>query len=106
MMERFTKLSKFATSDFIAAPSRINPRLVSQRGVKCCRTPEEVCIVDGHVSVKWLSRVTIITTSRLDKPSKMPVDVRDPECVSLSVTIRTCISYDRHVTSKTMTASP
>lgn len=88
MMERFTKLYQVAvaTLDFITAPSRINPRLVSQRGVKCCRTPEEVCIAEGHVSVKWLIlRVTIIATSRLDKLPKVPVDVRDPERASFPV---------------------
>lgn len=85
-----------ATSDFIAAPRRIS--LASFHSVGSSRTPEEVWI-EGHVSVKWLiSRVTITATSRLDKPSKVPVDVRDPERVSFPATTRTRISSDRHVT--------
>lgn len=84
-----------ATSDFIAAPRRIS--LASFHSVGSSRTPEEVWI-EGHVSVKWpISRVTITATSRLDKPSKVPVDVRDPERVSFPVTTRTRISSDRHV---------
>lgn len=95
-----------ATSGFIAAPRRIS--LASFHSVGSSRTPEEVW-TEGHVSVKWpISRVTITATNRLDKPSKVPADVRDPERVSFPVTTRTYISSDRHVTFRPFerTATP
>jgi len=80
-----------ASTDFIAAPRRIS--LASFHSMGSSRTPKEVWIED-HVSVKWpISRVTI-TTSRLDKPSKAPVDVRDFERVSSPETTCTRISSD------------
>lgn len=81
-MERSTELSKLPSQLRTLRPRRAELASLRFTAWGQVETPEEVWM-ESHVSVKWsISRVTITATSRLEKRSKVPVDV--PERASFS----------------------